>query len=104
MRRFGILILAALVIFMLASCDNSSKEPAEDAILKITAFTDDNYKVMTDGYYRSGSGDSRTVTDGKLDLASGGLGFYFGTADEITFGEGESAFTEKYKNVVKSGE
>ena len=104
MKKFGILFLAALVVLLFASCDNSSKEPGEDAILNITAFTDENYKVMTDEYYRGGSGDSRTITGGKLDLASGGLGFYFGTADAITFKVNGKTYTENYKNVVKAGD
>ena len=62
-----IALLCVLMAFMAVSCDNepaAKPEPEDKVLVDISKFTDDNYGVFTDGYYRSGEKDERTVVDG----------------------------------------
>lgn len=97
-----IALLCVLMAFMAVSRDNepaAKPEPEDKVLVDISKFTDDNYGVLTDGHYR-GEADKRTVTDGKLDLASGGLGYYMGTVAEIEL----NGTKETYDVVVKADE
>ena len=67
------------------------------------------YGKFTDSYFRSSTKnsseeyDKRTITDRRLDLTTGGLAYYVGTAKTITFSDGNST-TEYYDYEVKAGD
>ena len=75
--------------------------PVNEVVDKSSFDNADDYKIFTDSYYNRTGSDVRTVTDDhKLDLSSGGIGFYFGTQSSITFG----STTQCFDNTVKAGD
>jgi hypothetical protein len=105
MRKLLIALLVLTMLFVVTAC-NPEQASSDPTLVEITKFEGTNYGTFTDKYYRTAGADcdTRTITDGKWDLSSGGGAYYVGSAKTIEYANTSPSFTETYDAVIKAGD